>query len=80
MTTHQQHHQENDNFPKIQCVTPTSKLLVPSKSIVNFKNLKENCFDLSEVLLFQAWETFFEILKGPTLPDLVKQFYVMEKE
>lgn len=46
------------------------------ETTVDFENLKEIGFDFFDTLAFQGWKSFFEILKGPVYPVLVKQFWV----
>lgn len=46
------------------------------ESIVDFKHLKDNGFDFSEILEFQGWKGFFERLTSPEYPVLVKQFWI----
>lgn len=46
------------------------------ETIVDFKNLKDNGFDLTGTLEFQGWNTLFERLTGPVYPVLIKQLWV----
>lgn len=50
--------------------------MVLCETIFDFKNLKDNGFNLSETLELQGWKAFFEELTGLVYPVLVKQFWV----
>ena len=56
--------------------TPVSELSVMSEIMVDFKNVKENGCDLISTLDRQGWNGYFERLRGPTYPILVKEFWV----
>lgn len=43
--------------------------------MVYFENLMENKFDLTSQVAAQGWETYFDRLKGPVYPSLVKDFW-----
>lgn len=45
-------------------------------TIVDFKNLKDNCFDFTEMLNVQGWNTFFKRFTDPVYPVLVRHFWV----
>ena len=43
--------------------------------IVDFNNLAAHEFNFSDVKKTQGWENYFNHLKGPTFPDLAKEFW-----
>lgn len=47
-----------------------------SEIIVDFKNLKDKSFNLTETLNVQGWNTFFDRLTCQVYPVLLKQFWV----
>lgn len=59
-------------IPKLTLNTPIDELMFICETIVDFKNMKDNGFDFSEILEFQGWEGFFERLTGLVYPVLVK--------
>lgn len=44
--------------------------------IIDFENLNKNGFDLIGDVASQWWEVFFNGLKGPVYPALVKYFWI----
>lgn len=72
-----------EGIPELTLNTLVDELMVLCETIMDFKNLKDNGFDFFETLAFQGWNSFFEKLKVPFYPVLVKQFWVhatVEKE
>ena len=61
-------------IPELTLNTPVDELMVLCETIVDFKNMKNNDFDFSEMLEFQGWKCFFERLAGHVYPVLAKQF------
>ncbi|MCI56995.1 hypothetical protein A2U01_0078246, partial [Trifolium medium] len=47
--------------------------------MVDFENLAANRFDIRPQVAFQGWETYFDRLKGPIFPTLVKDFWKQAK-
>lgn len=57
---------------KISLSTQVDELESLYETIVDFDNLKQNGFDLSDDVVTQGWEVYFNSLKGPVYPTLVK--------
>lgn len=51
--------------PELTLTTPINKLEVLCELMVDFKNLKDNGFDLLSVVKIQGWEKYFDRLQGP---------------
>lgn len=56
--------------------THVDELMVLCETIIDFKKLKDNGFDFSEILELQGWKYFLERLTGPVYLVLVKQFWI----
>ena len=46
-----------------------------AKLIVDFENLAGNGFNLSSDVKSQGWESYFDLFRGPTYPELVKEVW-----
>lgn len=71
-----ENHPVMEGLPEIILNTLVDELLVLCETIVDFKSLKDNSFNFSEILEFQGWKGFFERLIGPVYPVLVKKFWI----
>ncbi|MCI22961.1 hypothetical protein A2U01_0044139, partial [Trifolium medium] len=47
--------------------------------MADFKNLEANGFNIRTQAVFHGWETYFDRLKGPVYPCLVKDFWKQAK-
>lgn len=70
----QQYDQQEEGLQELTLSIPINELEVFCELIVNFDNIKENGFDLTEGVKYQGLDEFFNRLKGPVYLALVKQF------
>ncbi|CAK8561156.1 unnamed protein product [Lathyrus sativus] len=66
---------QNNDAPQITLAIPIEYLTILSEIIVYLNNLAANGFNFSEMLETQDWNDYFNLLKGPTYPELVKDFW-----
>ncbi|CAK8572985.1 unnamed protein product [Lathyrus sativus] len=64
----------NDDL-KITLALPIELLSVISEYNVDFGDFTIHGFDFSKTVEFQGWKPYFDLLKGPTFPELVKEFW-----
>ncbi|MCI61552.1 hypothetical protein A2U01_0082809, partial [Trifolium medium] len=43
---------------------------------VDFDSWKENGFDIQDLFFKQGWFSYFELLKGPVYPNLLKELWL----
>lgn len=60
--------------PTRTMLTPINQLEVLCETMVDFRSLEENGFDLCPTVEFQGWTKFFDRLIDPVYPLLVKEF------
>lgn len=60
-------------------LTPINQLEVLCETMVDFRSLAANGFDLCHAVEFQVWTKFFDRLIGPVYPILVKEFWIHAK-
>ena len=48
-----------EGIPELTFHTSVNELTMLCETIIDLKNLKDNCFDLTEELRLQGWETYF---------------------
>jgi hypothetical protein len=70
--------QSNSPFISIKKTMPfeDSGLRLHIERIIDFESLRVNKKDVGKILLNQQWNSYFEMLNGPTYTDLVKQFWM----
>src|SRR3954466_15516668 len=70
------HNEANQELtPVFACSIPKNELEVLCELMVDFDNIEEHQFHLTEDIIFQGWTSLFAEFVGPVYPDLVKEFW-----
>lgn len=72
----QEQKSQKEGIQEISLSLPIEDLEVLCEMIVDFDNLKANGYDLIGDVKTLGWEKFFNRLKGPVYPELVKKFWI----